>query len=525
VSRSNPLSADALWTQGPRRSALKLWLLFSTELILFAIIRLPLALNFDAYAFADRGSFLTACYLATHGSRPALDFGYPYGLLPVALAHAWFHLFGLTPIANEVAMLVCALAGAWGVARFVSAMRLGTIGLAMVVVAFPFTILPSYQSFIYAFEAAVLCNGLAEQAAGRRASALALATAAALAKPSMGYLYGLVLLLLILLDVLRGRGAAAPGFDWRGALGAIAPAAVIGAILITLLGTMYGAGSMLATVFPGSGRAIYRAMGYGSVFGGGRGLLYLPGGGIGFYLFTIAGFWIVASVWLLASGIRAASRLFSQAHAGRTPGQSEEFVFTCAVLHAVFITVFFGGSTSWEYYSYVLVMGAAATSIWDAFSGRVVAGLTLLALTGHLAHLEKAVSAWRTTAPDSRTAGLWAPAAERDAWLRVLAVTSRHTAAVLTFQGCAAILFAQFDRPTGVYLVPGESLASEVLSAEQRLRQAPMVFAVTGGDYSAALAFFPQLRTLLEQRTIVLNEPLDGLTFTVYGEVRVRSLR
>ncbi|HVA40009.1 MAG TPA: hypothetical protein VNF49_05055 [Candidatus Binataceae bacterium] len=523
--RARALFGEAFWAPLRSRSALWLCLLFGAETVVFAIIRMPLALSFDAYAFADRGSFLTVCYLAAHGSRPALDFGYPYGLLPVALAQAWFHVFGLTPVASEAAMLMCALAGAWGMARFASAMRLGTVGLAMVVVAFPFAILPSYLSLVYALEAAVLCNGLAEQAAGRRASALALATAACLVKPSMGYLYGFVLLLLTLRDVLRGGGTAASGFDCRGALGAIAPAAVTGAILMTLLGTIYGPGAVLATLLPGSGRAIYRAMGYGSVFSGGHGLLYLPNGGIGFYLFTIAGFWIVASVWLLASGIRAAWRLFGPSSIGRAPGRSEDFVFTAAVLHAVFITIFFGGASSWEYYSYVLVMGAAATSIWDAFSAQAVAGLTLLALSGHLAHVENAVIAWRTTSPDSRTAGLWAPAAERDAWQRVLAATSRDTAAVLTFQGCAAVLFAQFERPTGVYLVPGESLPSEIMAAEQRLKQAPMVFAVTGGDYSAALAFFPQLRSLLARRTIVLDEPLDHLTFTVYGEVRARAPR
>jgi hypothetical protein len=521
--RAGSLFDEALWAQTRhRRHVFRWWLLFSAEAVLFAIVRLPLALNFDAYAFADRGSFLTVCYLATRGSRPALDFGYPYGLLPIALAQAWFHLFGLTPVANETAMLVCALAGAWGMARFVRAMRLGPIGLVMIVAAFPFAILPSYPSFIYALEAAVLCNGLAEQAAGRRSSALALATVACLVKPSMGYLYGFLLLFLILRDVQRGGGgAAAPGFDWRAALGAIAPAAVTGAILVTLLGTIYGAGSMLATVLPGSGRAIYRAMGYGSVFGGGRGL-YISNRGIEFYLFTIAGFWIVASLWLLVSGIRAALRLFGPSRAGRPAGQSEEIAFTCAVLHLVFITIFFGGSTSWEYYSYVLIMGAVATSIWDAASGRVAAVLTLLALSGQLAHLGRAVSAWRTTSPDSRTAGLWAPAAERDAWQRVLATTSGHDAAAITFQGCVAVLFAQFARPVGAYLVPEEALESEIARTEQRLEQAPMVFAVTSGDYSAALALFPHFRRLLDRRQVVLNEPLDDLTLTVYGARRPR---
>lgn len=522
TSRRRPLFSEALWAQAPQRGVLRLWLLFSAETVLFAIIRLPLTLSFNAYAFADRGSFLTVCYLAAHGSRPAVDFGYPYGLLPLALAQSWFHLFGLTPVADEAAMLVCALAGAWGMARFGNAMRLGTIGIVMLVIAFPFAILASYQSLIYALEAAVLCNGLAEQAAGRRASALALATAACLVKPSMGYLYGLVLLLLILYDCRRSGDGAHSGLGWRAALRTIAPAALTGAILIALLGSVYGIRPLLATVTPGSGRAFYRFVGYGSFLTGGRGLWYRPNEGISYYLFTVSGFWIAASIWLVAAGLRAAWKLLRAHRTGHALSAGEEFVFTCAVLHVVFITTFFGWPSSWDYYSYVLVMGAAATSIWSAAAARIVCVLTLLALSGQVAHIEGAANAWRTTAPSPQTAGLWAPPAERDAWQRVLAATTGHNAAVVNFQGSTAVLFAQFERPIGAYLVPKEALESEIARTRERIERSPMIFAVTAGDYSAALAFFPQFRSLLDQREVVLNEPLSELTFTVYGTRKPR---
>ncbi len=517
VSGSNSLFAAALWAQAPRRNALKLWLLFSAETILFAIIRLPLDLNFNAYAFGDRGSFLTVCYLAAHGGRPAVDFGYPYGLLTILVAQAWFRVFGLTPQVGELAMLACAFLGAWGLARFASVMRLGMIGIVLLVVALPFAILPSYQSFVYALEASVLCNALAEQAAGRRASALALVTAACLVKPSMGYVYGLVLLVLILCNTWRRGPEAESGTRWRRIAGSLAPAAVTGVILIALLGAAYGIRPLFATLLPSSGRAFYRSTGYGSFLTGGRDLWYRPDEGIGFYLLTVAGFWIAASLWLVAAGIRAAWGLLRAYHTGRAPGAGEEFVFTCAVLHVVFITTFFGGPTSWEYYSYVLVMGAAATSIWSGAAARIASMLALLALSGHLAHIEGAASAWRTTAPSPQTAGLWAPVAERDAWQRVLATTSGHNAAVVNFQGCTAVLFAQFERPAGAYLVPKESLESEIVRTNWRLEHSPMIFAVTASDYSAALAFFPHFRSLLDEREVVLNEPLDGITFTVYG--------
>ena len=356
--RARPLFGEALWAQAPYRSALRLWLLFSAELILFAIVRLPLNLSLDAYAFADRGMFPTVCYLVTHGRRPTLDFGYPYGLLPILLMQGAFHLFGWAPLAHETAMGACAFASSWGMARFASAMRLGTIGIVLLVVAFPFAILcllPVVHS----------CHGgrralqrSRRQAAGRHGSALALATAACFIKPAMGYLYGFVLLLLIVLDARCSAGAVKLRIGWRSLLGRLAPAALTGIILLALLGAVYGLEPLAKTLLPGAGSVEYRHMGLGSVLYGGRDFWYQPKLGPEFYLFTVAGFWITATLWLVAAGARAAWKLTRAYWAAHIPAASDEFVFTCAVLHLTFITTFFGGPVSWEYYSYLLVMGA-----------------------------------------------------------------------------------------------------------------------------------------------------------------------
>jgi hypothetical protein len=517
---ADALFGDALWAAPRSRGALRLWLLFSAELILFAIIRLPLNLSLDAYAFADRGMFPTVCYLVTHGSRPTIDFGYPYGLLPILLTQGAFHLFGWAPLAHEAAMGVCAFASAWGMARFASAMRLGTIGIILLVAAFPFAIFASYPSLIHAMEAAVLCNGLAEQAAGRHASALALATAACFIKPAMSYLYGFLLLLLMMLDAWRGAAAVESRIDWRGLLGRLAPAALTGVILLFVLATAFGVEPLVRTLLPGTGRAEYRHMGLGAVLYGGRDLWYQPMLGPEFYLFTVAGFWITATLWILVAGARAAWKVTGAYWAARAPAAGQEFVFTCAVLHLTFITTFFGGPVSWEYYSYVLVMGVAATTIWNAASARIVGAIALLALSGHAAHLGMAATAWRTTAPSPQTAGLWASADERNAWRRVIEATAARHAMVIVSAGSAAVLFPTFEPPFGAYLAPGVTLPAELARATDGLRHAPMIFAVTSGPLGYALDFFPQFRRLLDQREVVLNEPLEKATFTVYGTVR-----
>ena len=167
--------------------------MFGAETLAYAIFRLPTYLGFDANAFGDRGDFLSISYLVAHGSRPAIDFGYHWGLVPIMLARFWFALFGATLQANEAIMVVCALLVAIGIARMAAALRLGTLGIVLLVVALPFAF-PTF-TLTYALEAALLSNALAEQAAQKRSTALALATEACFVKPSMAYIYGFVLLL------------------------------------------------------------------------------------------------------------------------------------------------------------------------------------------------------------------------------------------------------------------------------------------------------------------------------------------
>ncbi len=165
-----------------------MWLgcLFGAETLAYALFRLPTDLGFDANAFGDRGDFLSISYLVAHGSRPAIDFGYHWGVAPILLAQLWFALFGATPQANEAIMVVCALLVAIGIARMAAALRLGTLGIVLLVVALPFAF-PTF-TLTYALEAALLSNALAEQAAQRRSIALVLTTAACFVNPSMAYL-------------------------------------------------------------------------------------------------------------------------------------------------------------------------------------------------------------------------------------------------------------------------------------------------------------------------------------------------
>ena len=507
----------------PSLTVLWLWLLFSAEMLAFGLLRLPLALSFDSYAFADRGTFPTVCYLVTHGSRPAIDFGYLYGLLPILMTQGVFHLFRWAPVAQEAAMGICGLVSTWGLARFTATMRVRGIGIVLMLVALPFTILASYPTFVHAMEAALLCNALAEQAAGRRPVALALASAACLTKPSMGYVYGFVLLSLIVLDACRGGGNSRSGF--RSVLRAVVPSALLGALLVLVLAFTYGSGPLLRTVVPGSASLSYRHMGYGSVFYGGRNLWYRQQQALPFYLFTVSGFWIAATLWIIVAGTWAGSRVLLSFWNRSLPARSYELAASCAALHLAFITTFFGGPISWEYYSYVLVLGAACTSVWEGRTRRVVSILAVLALSGQTGHVAMAAKGWRTTARVSNASRLWISEEEDKAWRQVLGAIRGQDAFALTSVGEVAVLFPQFRPPVGAFLTPGVATEVELSQTMDAIRTAPATFAVTSGSLGYALDFFPHLRSELETHEVILEVIRPGGNFTVYGRPPVERGR
>ena len=61
----------------------------------------------------------------------------------------------------------------------------------------PNAVQANYSNVVRALEAALPANALAEQSAGRRATALALTVAACFTKRSLGYLYGALLLVFV----------------------------------------------------------------------------------------------------------------------------------------------------------------------------------------------------------------------------------------------------------------------------------------------------------------------------------------
>src|SRR5260370_6966834 len=213
------------------------------------VSRIPDFFSFDNVVFGDVGSVLTIDFLVTHGYRPVIDFGYLYGLLPIFLAHLWFRAIGRTPLALVGLVFFYNLIFVWGLAKLAVRLRMDTAGRLLLICSLGFM---TWSATCHGLEAVLLCNGLAEQAHGRYGRSLALACASVFVKPSMGYVYGGLLLLWIFFG-LRPRGED----KTRNRVAFLAPAAITGVGLSLLLAGFSGSARPAQTPFPLSRIKVY----------------------------------------------------------------------------------------------------------------------------------------------------------------------------------------------------------------------------------------------------------------------------
>ena len=448
---------------------LLIFLLFAIEILAIDFLKLPDIMAFDRYAFCDTGANLTLQYVTSHGLRPAIDFGYNYGLLPILAGRIWFGIAGATPISLQVLMAVCDLLIAWAIARIASRIRFGAVGLALIAITLGFAVQASYPSLAQSVEAVLLASALACQARGSRASALAFACAAVFAKPSMGYVYSLVLIVAI---VCRRRRARAKIGHW---IGELAPAVATGAALILVLGIIYGPVPLLRTVIPIEGVSNYRAVNFGFFTGSGREFWDPHGLPWVVYLLDFSGFWIAGTLFLIGSGAAAIFYLATRAGDGELEARRNEIIATCAVLHVAFIALFFGNQFSWIYYAYLLTIGVAAAAGASAIQRRVTIGLCVMGILAwpHVIRLDRRF--WNTRQRDAVTAGLWASPDERAEWRLVLDSIHGSKAVVLDKKGAAELMYPQFESPVTLYMDPGLIKPLEIRRKVEQLSEAQTV--------------------------------------------------
>jgi hypothetical protein len=484
------------------RHRLTLFALFTMELLVLAYLQRSTLLSFDYYFFQDQGTNLVAQYLTNSGLRPAVDFGYNWGLLGLLFGRLWFAAFGATPAACEAGLFVTAGLGvAWALARISARLKLDAPMMAIVFLTLPFAARFMPPSFAHGLEVALIANALAYQLEGRKSVALALATAALFARPAIGFFYGAWLLVLMARDLYRRGGFSIDD------LKPLVPAITTGLGLALMLGVTYGPQSLMHTLIPTHGLANYRASHYG-FFNQGAAFLYSRKAGWVWYVGTAAGIWIAAGLWLLARGAQSLPAFA----AGRARPR-QELSLTCALLHVVFVLLMFGNTWTWTYYFFILIIGTVAASDWRPairFERVYVHGLVAVSLLFFLSYVRQLDPGY-VRDPETR---LWWPTDQADEWTRVLKLIDGKRSALMVEAGGGALLSPAFQKPVAMYLLPEYQAGGEPDREARQLKDSDaIVTTVLHPTYlGSCLNYYPKLRDAMGNARITFG----GKYYVVY---------
>lgn len=440
---------------------------FLVEFLALAVFQSPYR-TFDQFMLWDSGGELVIQDLIRRGWVPTRDFGYLYGLLGLLVGRVYYAFAPLSPGAFRAEVVVCSLASAWGLARFARARRLGPVGVALLALAVPDLLLVTYITLVHVLEQALLILALAELARGRRGSALALATACWFVKPSQAALIGLVLVIALVVENRRaGLSARARAFG---------PAVATGAVLAIVLGVAFGPLALLRTLFPVTGREVYRLSGFGFLFGKGRLFWELPNAGIKDYFRYETGFYLLGT-GLLTWGAAVALWRLARGQSRADGALDDEAVVTCAVVHLGFIFVFFGHHNTWFYSLPMLVIGLATLTRRGRWQQVAVGILALMLLVSDRSKALEVVNRWRTNSATAATLGLWISPDDRDEWTTVLDLARGDRAVLFALCEGGALLLPGFEPPISAYIVPGLPVGAEIERKIEQVRRARTIIA------------------------------------------------
>ena len=519
--RDSILIAPASWVRMLCSSRPVFIAVLIVEVVALYVLKFPLLYNFNSFAFWDSGSYLATHYLLQQGHEPFTYFGWQYGLLPLLIQELGFRLLGASPASFLCLSVPCFVAVALVMGR-IALLEGGTAGRFLLILSLPL-ILAFEPDLPHSLEAALLSLGLLSQVRARHDQALAFSTAACFTKPSMGYLYGLVLLIwtfrhtqLQLLPATSGQAASAPGLSARAthfigrSLSTLIPAAGTGLALTLLLSTVFGRQAVFRSLLPLSGARAYRALHFGWR-GSAHELLYFPGVKLGYYLGTPVGFWACATLYLIIAAVALTCVVVKK---NEFWAVNYEIVLTCAVLHLGFIALLYGSPASWTYYAYVLIAGIIATETAWAFAPGPITLLCALAVLANYTWLCSALKAWRTTQRSPATAGLFVSPPERIEWTEISSAIGPQHPALLVQLGGAQVLFTWLSKPTAAFMIPGVASDAEVKRETLQLRSAGAVIIPTIPEFreSPVRWMGPEFQNALVGATAVFK----GNYFEVY---------
>jgi hypothetical protein len=429
----------------------------------------PMSYDFANFVFYDPGVSLRTDLLIARGYVPTIDFGYNYGLLPLLIGRAFFAVAGRTPAGYLLFMFLTEALIVWGMWRL--AARWDWPVIVFLIAAMPHAIIPVYLHLTHPLEAALIIHTIADLSIGRRARALALATACIFIKPVMTFGLGLIVIIWMVVRAVRQHNG------WASFTFSLLPASLTGIVCALVTVAYFGFAPLKSTILPLVGAKSYQALDFG-LLGNGRTFWWPNLSGATqyakYYLLTPAGFWVISTLLLLIFGVRTLLEPFRRLTA------KHETLVTIAACHFFFLAAFYGWPGSWTYYSYLLVIGIGMGLALFRARPSLVLALTLVALVGHTQTYKNTVNAWRHATRTPETAGLWAHADQRGEWAHVRAIAGEREIYYLN-NGCPELLFPRVKGPVSFFLSPAMQTPREIELIQRQLEQAEVVVTFNQG--------------------------------------------
>ena len=447
----------------------KLFFTIASILVLVQIFELPKIADWSLFAFFDPGTAFKGDVLISAGLRPGIDFGYTHGLASLIFAHWALKLFGRTPAGYILTTTGLEIIMAGAITIFMRAIGANRKAIIWLLCALPIAVMPAYLTLTHPLEAMLLLWAIAMQACGKRPISLLLCTVCLFVKPSMGYVYGLLLLILIFLDYVQLRESI--GYLWK----QVWPSIVGGLLLAGGCIWQFGLRSLLLTIVPITGLRTYTDTHFGFLFGRGQKFWSPAYHHLIYYFITPAGIWLAMLVVILWCLPRLLAGFRFQ-----LPGPRMETLTCVGVMQLAFVFGFYGWRHSWEYYSYMPVLFMAGLLTVSHISKRLVMALCAFAVLAQTTNSIITVTGWFIKVRDRETGGLWAYRWQAREWKHVVRLTKNEPTLVLS-NGFLPWMAPGMYMPSSWFPEPGITTRPELLRVARATDRA--LFVVTWRGY------------------------------------------
>ncbi len=418
--------------------------------------------------------------MVRHGLRPNVDFGHMYGLLGLLFSDAWFRIAGLTPAAYWAGVFLFELAMCAATTEFAIAADLSSLSIVFLFASFPIFLWVNYFNFAHVIEAFCLMLAVIAHLKGRYDFALAAAAMAVLARPALGYVYGFVLLCVVLMKVFHTHSLR---------LSVLVLPICSTVFLAIVLAWRFGFASLIRTLLPITGAAAYRAVGYG-FFNRGMAFWWPNPFSLRFYL-GVPGFWLLVNASLLLLGPIAVLRARHTAAESLERHKSEVLGATAVV---IFFWIFFVFSHqyigSWILYLWLAVW---ATTLLPHFFHKYAAVIVLLILIAvnadrHL--LLGPYPQWSSTKISSLFPHTFSQGNEDQQIKELFSAVRGRKVLVLIHSGAMPLMQDGLGEPLTEFYVPGGVMPGEKARIKSAANAAEMIVIPTPPWYSSDIEYF-----------------------------------